>query len=85
MRLEELKDKLFQNNVPDRWYSINDGLKPGAFILYKNYSIWECFYLDEKGERLDINVFTNDVDAYDYLWKNLKEQLKTFRIRPRGM
>ena len=45
MKLTELKKELEGNNVPERWYSINEGLKPDACNLYKNYSLWEYFYL----------------------------------------
>lgn len=43
MDLLELKDRLHWANIPDRWYSLNEGLKPDACILYKNYSRWEFF------------------------------------------
>lgn len=83
MNLIELKDKLYWNNVPERWYSLNDGLKPDACILYKNYSTWEFFYLDEKGGRNDVHFFKNDEEAYNYLWKKMKYQLEIFNIEPR--
>jgi len=34
----ELIERLSNNDVPGRWYSLNDGLKSDACILYKNYS-----------------------------------------------
>jgi hypothetical protein len=83
MNLIELKDKLYWNNVPERWYSLNDGLKPDACILYKNYSIWEFFYLDEKGGRHDNKIFDKDEDAYKYLWGKMKYQLQIFNVEPR--
>jgi hypothetical protein len=53
MDLKTLKKKLLENNISESMYSIDDGLKPDAFILYRNYSKWECFYLDERGNRDD--------------------------------
>lgn len=83
MNLIELKDKLYKYNVPDQWYSLDDGLKPDACILFKNYSVWEYFYMSEKGERSDHKVFENAEDAYDFLWEKMKYQLDLFRIKPR--
>ncbi|MBI3235280.1 MAG: hypothetical protein HYZ42_14805 [Bacteroidetes bacterium] len=79
----ELKDKLYWSNTPEHWYSLNEGLKPNACILYKNYSSWEYFYLDEKGERHDYCIFIKDNDAYEYLWKKMEYQLDIFNIKPR--
>lgn len=84
MNLSELKNKLYKNNVPERWYSLDEGLKPDACILYKNYSKWEFFYLDEKGNKYDYKIFQNDEDAYDYLWKKMEYQLEIFKIAPRN-
>jgi hypothetical protein len=83
MNIIELKEKLYWNNVPERWYSLDDGLKPDACILHKNYSKWEFFYLDEKGERHDFRVFDNEADAFLYLWKKMEYQLKIFKIQPK--
>lgn len=83
MNLIELKDKLYWNNIPDRWYSLNEGLKPDACILYKNYLKWEFFYLDEKGDKHDFRIFDNENDAFDYLWKKMESQLEIFKIKPK--
>ncbi|MGA6119306.1 hypothetical protein [Sphingobacterium anhuiense] len=83
MNLIELKDKLYWKNVPDRWYSLDEGLKPDACILYKNYTKWEFFYLDEKGDRHEFRVFADESDAYDHLWQKMEYQLEFFRIKPK--
>jgi len=83
MTLEELKRKLTVCKVPERWYSLDGGLKPDAVIIYRNYSFWECFYLDEKGVRNMERVFTSDEDAYDCLWQMMERQLDTFRRQNR--
>ncbi len=84
MDLVELKDKLNRSNVPHRWYSLNDGLKPDACILFKNYSGWEFFYLDEKGDRHDTRMFAKEEDAYEYLWKKMKYLLDFYGVKPRS-
>lgn len=43
MDLIELKDKLYWNNIPERWYSLNDGLKPDACIPYAAEIDWYVF------------------------------------------
>lgn len=79
MTLSELKKLLTSYNIPERWYSLNEGLKLDAFILHNNYSKWEYFYLDEKGEKHDFILFLNESDALDYLWKKLKRQSEIFK------
>lgn len=83
MKKEELEKLIYLSNVPERWYRINDGLEPDAYIIFKNYSIWEYFYLDEKGSRNECLFFTNEEDAYDQLWEDLKYLLKVYQIKPR--
>jgi hypothetical protein len=78
MNLEELKNNIKIYNIPERWYSIDEGLKPNAYIIFKNYSLWEYFCLDEKGERLDFRVFNRAEDAYEKLWSDLKKQSEVF-------
>ena len=76
MDLETLKRKLHENNIPANLYSIDDGLKSMAYVLYKNYAKWECFYLDERGIRRGEQIFYNEEDAYDYLWFKMEYYLK---------
>jgi hypothetical protein len=82
MKLEE-KGLIARFEIPDRWYSINEGLKPDALILYKNYSLWEFFYLEEKGDRLDFKVFKNEEDAYEHLWNKLLRNYNAMQISKR--
>ena len=83
MTLEEFKKRVYEYNVPERWYSLEGNLEPDTFILYRNYSKRECFYLDEKGNRLASRVFNNDEDAYNYIWEMIEKNLKVFKIPPR--
>lgn len=76
MNLEELQKKINELNVPEYLYSIGNDLKSNAHILYKNYSMWEYFYLDEKGNRNDFRVFNTDSDAYRYLLMKLEIEMK---------
>ena len=65
MKLEELLEKIKANNVPERWYAINDGVKPDACVILDYNGQWEGFYIDEKGERNDFSLFLNAESAYD--------------------
>jgi hypothetical protein len=79
MTLDELMEKITANDVPDRWYCIDDGLKTDALHLYKNYSKWEYFYLDERGNRNDFIVFYSDDEAFEFLWGQIESQLQLLR------
>ena len=79
MDLQELREKLIENNVPGRWYSLNEGLKPDACILFENYWVCEFFYLDEKGNKFDMRVFKNSEEAFEFLWKKMEKQLRIFK------
>ncbi len=75
MNYKTLMDKIAENNIPHSLISINDGLKPNAYILFKNYDIWEYFYLDEKGGRQGFREFRIEEDAFDFLWKKLEIEI----------
>ena len=78
------EQEFFQNitkyNVPAQWYSINDGLKPDAYILDKFHDLWEYYYFDEKGQRHDFRIFITDADAYGFLWSQIFDSMKAFRM-----
>ena len=76
MKLEELQQNIISWSVPDYLYSINEGLKPNAFVLNENYGKWEFFYLDEKGERIGYTCFIDNEEAYDYLWEKLYKEMQ---------
>ncbi|EHQ28093.1 hypothetical protein [Mucilaginibacter paludis] len=82
MDLQELNQLLKENGIPEAWYSINDGLKPGACILYKNDPVWEFFYLDERGNRVDYKTFADEAEAYRHLWEKMRYQLKVAALLP---
>jgi hypothetical protein len=86
MRLAELKDKIIAGKILDSLFSIDDGLKPNAHILFKNYSKWEYFFLDERGYRQDFSEFENEGDAFDHFWKRLEIESKyPESIKPKNL
>ena len=49
MKHEELKKELKKLKIPESYYSINgNSWLVDAYILQKNYYIWEFYYVDEK-------------------------------------
>ena len=76
MNLEVLKNMLAKNNVSDSIYSLNEGLKPNAYILNKNYSKWEFFFLDEKGQRNNFHEFINEEDAFEFFWGKIELEIR---------
>ena len=76
MKYRDLLINIKKNNVPESLFSINQGLKPNAYILLKNYAKWEFFFLDEKGSRIDAQTFYDDDKAFDYLWEKLSFEIK---------
>ena len=84
MNSETLINKLFISNARANWYSIDGELKPDAWILNKNYSTWEVFYLDEKGNQSNYKVFPNDEDAYDFLWSKIEYLLGFYKVIPKS-
>ena len=76
MTLNILKENIKTWKVPSSLYSINEGLKPNAYVLVENYGNWEFFYLDEKGERKDYNFWKDSNEAYEYLWKKLYKEIQ---------
>lgn len=76
MTFEKLKENIVIWKVPATLYSINEGLKPNAYIIFENYGKWEFFFLDEKGERIGHHYFNDSDDAFDYLWKKLFKEIQ---------
>jgi len=71
MKYNELMQNIRENNISPSLFSVNQGLKPNAYILIKNYDKWEYFYLDEKGNRFDNMVFSDSEKAFDFFWQKL--------------
>ena len=48
--------------------------------LYKNYSIWEVFYIDERGNRDDKHTFHSENEACEYIYEEFKRIFKNLFI-----
>lgn len=49
MTKSELLEKLRTYNMPAIFFSLNEALKPHAYILFESDGVWAGFYFDEKG------------------------------------
>jgi hypothetical protein len=61
-----LKNKLDKLGINPMYYSLDCGLKTDALILYKNYEVWEIFYIDERGGRHEKGLFNSENEACNY-------------------
>ena len=77
MTRKELERKLEQLGCLD-WYSLDGSLCSDRRILYENYSVWEYFYMDERGNRTPLKLFTSAEKAYDY-YKNALDSCNVFQ------
>ena len=68
MTRKELERKLKQLGYLDL-YSLDGSVGPDRVVLYKNYAVWEVFYIDERGNRTVPKLFSSEEEAYDYLYK----------------
>ncbi|MDX2002366.1 MAG: hypothetical protein SFW35_08030 [Chitinophagales bacterium] len=82
MTLQEFKELLYRYNVPEHWYSLEEGLKEDALVLQNNHGIWEVFHF-ERGDKFSLLSFKNVEDAYAYIWDELKSSLDLFKMPPR--
>lgn len=80
MNISNLEKKLKGLGIEDSHYSLSGELKSDSIILYHNYEKWEVFYLDERGVRRQLNVFSKEEQAcefiYELLIKNNNERIK---------
>ena len=57
MNIIELKAKLNELGVEPNEYSLEGSVANwNTIVLYKNYSIWEVFYIDERGNLSLIHI-----------------------------
>lgn len=68
MTRKELERKLKQLGYLDL-YSLDGSVGPDRVVLYKNYAVWEVFYIDERGNRTVPKLFSSEEEAYGYLYK----------------
>jgi len=73
MNRYELKDELDRLGVHAGFYSLEGNLLPDRIVLYHNYSKWEVFYFDERGNRDNEKVFFSENDACNYIYEYFKK------------
>ena len=73
MDLKELEAKLIELKVNPNHFSLNGESKPDTVILYQNYSKWEVYYFDERGEKNDMRTFNLEKDACSYFYRLFKD------------
>ena len=78
MTRQELEEKLDKIGYLNR-YSLDGSICPDHRILYKNYSVWEYFYIDERGNRTPPKLFTSEEEAYDYIYEDALDSYNTFQ------
>lgn len=76
MNRENLKEELNKIGVPWECYSLYGDLIFDCIVLYKNYEIWEVFYYDERGIRVDEKRFNSETAACEYILKLFKDTLQ---------
>ncbi|MGN6568265.1 MAG: hypothetical protein ACTHJ0_09945 [Flavipsychrobacter sp.] len=76
MHAEQLKEELNKIGIPWERYSLNGDLVFDSIVLYKNYMIWEVFYYDERGVRIDEKTFDSETSACEYILKLFKDTLQ---------
>jgi len=74
MDIVELKNKLDDLNVYSGFYSLDGSLLPDSIVLYHNYTKWEVFYFDERGNRDNEKTFFSENDACSYIYEYFKKQ-----------
>lgn len=73
MNIIELKAKLNELGVEPNEYSLEGSVANwNTIVLYKNYNIWEVFYIDERGNRDDKNTFQSENEACEYIYEEFK-------------
>ena len=76
MNIEELKIKLDELGVPQKFYRINESLASDVYVLNNIYDYWEYFYFDERGNKNEYRRFNNENDACTYFYKILESEMK---------
>lgn len=78
MTIEGLHHKLKATGIPENWYylqglygSTNDDDKIALKIQRGKYFIEYEVYYKERGQKYSSNVFTDENEACEYIYKNL--------------
>lgn len=78
MNVEELRRRLDELGVPQRFYTINGHLASDTYILNWVHSFWEYFYFDEKGQARGVKRFESEEEACAYFYQRLKDEMKYY-------
>ncbi len=68
MNRENLIHKLTKLGVPRSAYGLYDEVFSSTVVIYENYSKWEVFKIDEKGDRFDMKIFKSEDEACRYVY-----------------
>lgn len=72
MTKEEFVERANHEQIPIGWYSLEGGMPHDRLCIQKTTAGWEVYY-SELGKMFIEQVFESENDAYDYLYKRLKE------------
>lgn len=75
MRLNELKKKLLELNIPSDVYSLNGGLPNESFCVNEDNGKWETYY-SERGNKSGRKIFDTEEEACDYFLTWIKRNLR---------
>ncbi len=71
MNISRLREMLCKNNVPSDLYSLEGGFPNEAYCINVNGNVWEVYY-SERGQKSHCVEFDNELDACDYLLKEIQ-------------
>lgn len=73
MKLQELQEKLKNENIRQDAYSIGGGLPNEAYCLNEVEGKWEIYY-SERGEKTGLKIFEDEESACNYFYLLLKNE-----------
>ncbi len=76
MTITELRSKLDALGVPHGLYSLDGVLIPDRFVLFNSYDSCHVFYLDERGNRNNEQIFDSESEACEFVYKLFKNSIK---------
>ena len=74
MNIEKLQIQLWNNNVPQCWYSLGE-MREGALCLETVENSW-IVYTAERGCCHFVKSFTSETDACRFFWKEICQMAK---------
>jgi len=71
MNKSELKERLEREGARTNLYTLEGGFPNEAYVLNRTGNQWEVYY-SERGQKSGLEIFDNENDACEYLYKDLK-------------